>query len=551
VEKEKQPMKRFIQNHTDKTYDLVVVGGGISGAAVAYEAASQGYSVALVEKNDFGAATSSATSKLIHGGLRYLANFEYGLVRESLKERKTLENIAPNFVYPLPFLIPLSRKILSRNKRLLEIGMILYDLLSYDKGFTWDRSKKLPVHRSLSRKKTLEREPIVGTDDLSGSILFHDCASIMPERLTLAFIKSAVKHGADVANYAKVEDFVREGDRIIGVVVRDLLTGIPTSVRGRLTVNCGGPWADILLGIARGNPSSQQIRRSEGIHMITRHPLTRHGAIGASTQSGRPCNLIPWRGHTLIGTTDREYIGDPDAYCVTRERIEEYIAEVNAAFGKKNLIRYSDIVYVYGGLRPLIEDQTKDVYKTSRKYEVFDHEQEGLPGLVTVEGGKYTTSRNLAENVLKTVNKKLMQPSKSVTARKYLAGCEIPDLEAFLATAKSTYSDFPAPTVDFLARIYGTELPAVMEIARSDKQYAAALDSDGEMPAQVLYAIRKEMACTLADILIRRTGIGTLGHPGEQVIETISQLAARELKWDRARLDRELEAARKLLTVPA
>jgi glycerol-3-phosphate dehydrogenase len=551
VEKEKQPMKRFIETHSDKTYDLIIIGGGISGAAVAYEAASQGYSVALVEKGDFGAATSSATSKLIHGGMRYLANGEFGLVRESLKERRTLENIAPNYVYPIPFMIPLSKKILLRNKSLLELGMILYDLLSYDKGFTWDPSKKLPVHRSLSRKKTIAREPIIGSDDLSGSIIFHDCTSIMPERLTLAFLKSAVDHGADVANYSKVEDFLRYGDRITGVIVRDLFAGTITALRGKLTINCGGPWTDILLGIARNKPGSQQIRRSEGIHMITRHPLTRHGAIGASTQSGRPCNLIPWRGHTLIGTTDREYIGDPDAYCVTREKIEEYITEVNTAFGKENLIQYSDIVYVYGGMRPLIDDQTKDVYKTSRKYEILDHEPEGLPGLITVEGGKYTTSRNLAENVLKKVNKKFKQPSKSITARKHLTGCEIPDLEAFLATAKSTFSNFPAPTVDFLARIYGTELPAVMEIACSDEQYAVVLDSDGEMSAQVLYAIREEMALTLADILIRRTGIGTLGYPGDQVLETIAQIAARELKWDRSRLEREMEATRYLLTVPA
>jgi glycerol-3-phosphate dehydrogenase len=205
---------------------------------------------------------------------------------------------------------------------------------------------------------------------------------------------------------------------------------------------------------------------------------------------------------------------------------------------------------VYGGLRPLIDDQTKDVYKTSRKYEVFDHELEGLAGLVTVEGGKYTTSRNLAENVLKTVNKKFTRLSKSVTARKYLAGCEIPDLEAFLAVAKSTYTDFPEQAVDFLARIYGTELPAVMEIARSDKQYAVALDADGEMSAQVLYAIREEMACTLMDILIRRTGIGLLGHPGEEILQTVARVAGQELNWNQARLDHELETAGSRLSVP-
>jgi glycerol-3-phosphate dehydrogenase len=541
-------MKRTIDKFSDKTYDILVIGGGISGAAVAYEAASQGYSVALVEKGDFGAATSSATSKLIHGGLRYLANFEYGLVRESLKERKNLENIAPNFVYPIPFLVPVYQNFW-RSKWWLGVGMTLYDILSYDKGMTWDRSKRLPLHRSLSRRKTLEREPVVNDHELTGSILYYDCASLIPERLTLAFIKSAVKYGADVANYAKVEDFLHEDDRITGVVARDLLQDKTFTLRGWLTVNCGGPWADLLLAAARGKAESQHIRRSEGIHIITRK-LTQHSAVGGLTPAGRPCNLIPWRGHTLIGTTDREYIGDPDAYCVTREKIEEYITEVNAAFGKPDLVKYSDIVYVYGGLRPLIDDQTKDVYKTSRKYEIFDHEQEGLPGLITVEGGKYTTSRNQAENVLKAVNKKLGRQSRSVTAKKHLSGCEIPDLEMFISDAKSTYRDFPSPAVDFLARLYGTEFPALMDLARSDRQYREPLDADGEMLGQVVYAVREEMACTLMDILIRRTGIGSLGHPGEKVLKMVVQVAGQELKWDQARLDRELETAASKLSVP-
>jgi glycerol-3-phosphate dehydrogenase len=541
-------MKRFIEQYTDKEYDLIIIGGGISGAAVAYEAASQGYSVALVEKGDFGAATSSATSKLIHGGLRYLANFEYGLVRESLKERKTLENIAPNFVYPLPFLVPLYNKFI-RSKWLLEPGMILYDLLSYDKAFTWDRSKRLPLHRSLSRRKTLDLEPVVNANGLTGAILYYDCANLMPERLTLAFIKSAVKYGADVANYAKVEDFVRKSDRISGVVVRDMLNGKKITLRGRLAVNCGGPWVDLILGIARGTTGSHQIRRSEGIHIITRK-LTQHTAVGGMTSSGRPCNLIPWRGHTLIGTTDREYVGDPDAYHVTREKIEDYLCEVNEAFGKKDLVKYSDIVYVYGGLRPLIDDQTKDVYKTSRKYEIFDHEQDGLPGLITVEGGKYTTSRNLAENVLKAVNKKFGRSSRSVTAARHLAGCEIPDLEAFTAEAKSTYRDLPEQSIDFLARLYGTELNAVMEIAYSNPSYKTALDNEGEILAQVLYAVREEMACTLMDILIRRTGIGSLGYPGAEVLQTVARVAGQELHWDQARLDRELEIAESSLSIP-
>lgn len=542
-------MNRFIEHPTHKTYDLIIIGGGISGAAVAYEAASQGYTVALVEKSDFGAGTSAATSKLIHGGLRYLANFEFGLVRESLKERKTLENIAPNFVYPLPFIVPLHKKG-ERKKAILEPGMIIYDILSYDKAFTWDKSKRLPIHRLLPREKAMELEPIIDCNDLTGAIMYYDCANFNPERLTLAFIKSAVKHGTDAANYAKVEEFIRNDGRITGVIVRDLLTNQTHTLDGKLIINCGGPWADILLNIARGTEASQHIRRSEGIHIVTKKITNANAAVGGLTPTGRPCNLIPWRGHTLIGTTDREYIGDPDKYCVTREKIEEYIAEVNASFGNPNLLHYSDVLYAYGGLRPLIDDQTKDVYKTSRKYEIFDHEQENLPGLLTVEGGKYTTSRNLAENVLKTVSNKFGRKTKSVTAQNYLAESEILDMHKFIQNAMAAYSDFPANTVDYLARMYGTSLSHVMDIARSDKSLATPLNENGEMAAQVQYAIREEMACTLMDILIRRTGIGTLGHPGDEALEIVGRIAAGELSWDQTRIDLEIETAHKTLTLP-
>ena len=542
-------MKRLMGNHSGKLYDIIIIGGGITGAAVAYEAATRGLSVALVEKGDFGAATSAATSKLIHGGLRYLANFELGLVRESLRERRILENIAPNFVYPIPFIVPLYNNSKS-NKWLLKPAMLIYDTLSYDKGFTWDRTKKIPLHRSLSRRKTLEVEPVVKSENLTGGIIFYDCSSIIPERLTLAFIKSAAKFGADVSNYAKVEDFSREAGKVTGVIVRDLLTGKTVELRGKMTINCGGPWADIILDIARGKPGSQHVRRSQGIHIITRKLTNKH-VIGALTPDGRYCNIIPWRAHSLIGTTDREYTGDPDNYRVTREAIEDFIGEINGSFGGGGLIKYSDIMYAYGGLRPLVGDETEDVVKTSRKYEIHDNEIDGLQGLITVEGGKYTTSRNLAENVLKTVMKKWGTPYKnSVTSKRHLAGCEIKDIDAFIYSAKTANSDFDESSIDYLARIYGTEFNDVMGIARSDKKYAEHLNADGEMPAQALYAVKNEMACTLTDILLRRTGIGTLGNPGARVLEAVAEIAARELKWNTSRIDRELETAAKALSLP-
>jgi glycerol-3-phosphate dehydrogenase len=542
-------VKRFIESHNNATYDIIVIGGGITGAAVAYEAASRGLSVAMVEKGDFGAATSSATSKLIHGGLRYLANFEIGIVRESLRERRILENIAPNFVYPIPFIVP-TYKNSKDNQWILEPAMIIYDLLSYDKGFTWDRAKRIPQHRHLSRNRVLDLEPVVKAERLTGGIMFYDCASIIPERLTLAFIKSAVKFGAVVSNYSKVEDFTRETGKITGVVVRDLLNGKTVEIRGKMTINCAGPWADLVLDVAGGKPGSQHVRRSEGIHVITRS-LTRKYVVGALTPNGRHCNILPWRGHSLLGTTDREFTGNPDDYRVTREKIEEFIGEINMSFGDSELVKYSDIKYAYGGLRPLVEDETVDVYKTSRKYEIYDNADDGLQGLITVEGGKYTTSRNLAENVLKTVmNKFGREYKKSITARNYLAGCDIKDMAAFIYSAKISSSDFSETAVDYLARIYGSEFNDVMQIARSDRKYAEPLNADGELPAQALYAVKNEMARTLTDIVLRRTGIGTLGNPGPKVLETVAGIAAGELKWDAARVDSELEKAAKALSVP-
>lgn len=543
-------MKRFIEENPNKNYDIIIIGGGITGAAVAYEAASRGFSVALVEKSDFGGATSAATSKMIHGGLRYLANYEFSLVRESLRERKVLENIAPNLVYPYSFLIPLYHTRL-RSKWIIEPGMIIYDLLSFDKMFTWDKSKRIPLHRYLTREKVLQLESVVNPEGLTGAILYQDCISLAPERVTLAFIKSAINHGAQVSNYAKVEDFMRVADRVVGVVVRDLLSEKFIEIRGKITINCGGPWADLILAVAGGKQVSQQIRRSEGIHIVTKN-LTSQFCVGGVTPGGRSCTIRPWRGYSLIGTTDREYIGDPESYEVTKEKIEEFIQDVNAAFGKPDLIAYSDILYAYGGLRPLIDDQTEDVYKTSRKYEIYDNDKDGLNGLITVEGGKYTTSRNLAENVMRVVTRKLgVRYKKSITADKHLSGCEIPDINAFISLAKSSNTDFDEITVDYLARLYGTDYEKVLDIARSNPIYAQQLNADGELPAQVLYAIREEMALTLADILLRRTSLGTLGNPGEKILAIIAEIAAEELKWSKSKTEHELRTARKLITLPA
>lgn len=545
-------MQRFIENHINEHFDVIVIGGGITGASVAYEAATRGLKVALLEKKDFSWATSAATSKLIHGGMRYLANGEIRLVRESLRERRVLENIAPNFVYPMPVMMTHNSTQFKNNKWVVKVGMLMYDVLSYDKNFTWDKSKQIPMHRTISRQEVLKNEPNVHAAGMTGASIFYDCISIFPERLTLAFIKSAVAYGAKVSNYTRIDGFLfNDRHEVTGVKVKDLLSGAEHTLRGAITINCGGPWADIVLGLAKSNSNNCALRRSEGIHVITgKKLLSGRYVVGSMTPSGRHFFLIPWREHTLIGTTDKPFTGNPDEYQVTRQSINELIAEVNASFGDGTL-SFADIRHTFGGLRPLVEDQTEETYVCSRRYEIFDNAEEGLNGLITVEGGKYTTSRKLAENCLKTVAVKLSRPlGKSITDKKHLSGCSIPDMNTFLFAIQRDNRDFARHTLEYLSRNYGTEHAAILKLAREDAAQAETVNADGEILAQVTYAVRHEMARTLSDIVMRRTGIGTIGYPGGEVLQKVATLAARELNWDAGKVEQEISATTNLLKLP-
>ncbi len=543
-------IKRFIEEYRDKTFDLIVIGGGITGAAVAYDAASRGFSVALVEKEDYGWATSAATSKLIHGGLRYLQNVELSLVRESLRERLILENIAPNLVYPIQFLVPGYRDM-KRNKWLLRAGLTLYDILSYDRNRTWDKNKKIPHHSWLSRSEIMKLEPEVRSEKMTGGSIYYDCQSIYPERLTLSFIKSAVRHGAEVSNYAKVVGFLFSNNSMVkGVRVEDTLTGHTVDINGSLVINCAGPWADIVLKLAdKSGNSKHQIKRSEGIHILTKKFKTRH-AVVMWTPSGRHFFTIPWRGHQLIGTTDKDYEGDPDNYEVSKKSIQALIKDTNDSIGDGSMT-YEDVVYAWGGLRPLVDDQTEGTYESSRKYEIYDNASDGFDGLITVEGGKYTTSRHLAESVMEMVEKKLnLSPKNAITDKALLAGCEIKSMQTFMDALKKEYHDFKPMTVEFLGTNYGSESKSVFDLARQSPELSEIICEDGQIMASVVYAIRNESAKTLKDILMRRTGVGNIGLPDKNILEKIANVAAKELCWDQLKIEQEIDITQTSLRLP-
>lgn len=538
-------LKRYIEEPASTKFNLIIVGGGITGAAVAYIAAARGLSVALFEKKDYGGATSAATSKLIHGGLRYLANMEIRLVRESLRERRILGNIAPNFVYPLPFVLPNYKRWKGNVWKILA-GMYLYDLLSYDKKDTWDKSKQLQNHKIISYRKTIRLEPNLKKENLRNSVYFFDYQSIFPERFTLAFIKSAAEYGAKVSNYAPVEGFIYDAEnRITGVEVKDVFSGITKKVYADSIINCGGTWADKILNLAaRKDFKAHKIKRSEGIHIITKKIAGNH-VVSLQREDGGHMMIMPWRDHSLIGTTDKEYHGDPDEYRVSKESINDVIQAVNENFGMK--ISFSDINHAYGGLRPLVDDQTKGSYETSRKYEVYDNAVDGIEGMITVEGGKFTTSRSLGSEVLNLVSKKLNKTlSDSVSDNLYLSGCEIRDMKQFMIRQHLNYQDFSKKTIEYVSRNYGTDSKVVFQIARDEPRYAEVISHDGEILAEIVYAIKYESAKTLRDIMLRRTGTGTLGNPGKDIIDKIAGISAEMLNWDKKRIEEEITSLMKV-----
>lgn len=542
-------MIRLFDESFDKHYDIIIIGGGITGVSVAYEAATRGLKVALFEKGDFGEATSAATSKLIHGGLRYLKNLEFGLVRESLSERRILENIAPNFVYPMPFMIP-TYSSLKNNKITLFIGMVLYDLLSLDKAWTWDKTKKLRFHKTISAKRTRRIEPCIPEKKLTGSSIYYDCQNINPERLTLGILNSAISNGTKVANYAKVKSFIKNNNKVQGVKVIDLLSNTEHEFTADLTINCTGAWTDIVLKLASDEGEvNHHIRRSEGIHVITKKQCAKH-AVLMMTKEGRHVMMIPWRNHTLIGTTDKEYNGHPDEYKVTKQSIQELLSEINANYGIEKL-KFEDVQFAYGGLRPLVDNQTEASYETSRKYEIFDNSKDGLNGLITIEGGKYTTSRKLASSALKVVSKKLKRNlGKSTTSKKYLVDSDIKNMESFIKQLVLRYPSFSEATINYIGRNYGLQCHTIFRLALHDKPLSQVLNEDGEILAEVVYVIKKEMVYTLSDIFFRRTGIGTLGYPGDETFKKVVETAKEHLKWDDHRTKEEINNVMQIFNLP-
>jgi glycerol-3-phosphate dehydrogenase len=519
----------------DASYDVVVIGGGMAGAGVARDLALRGVRVALVEKADFAWGTTSRSSKLIHGGLRYLELWDFGLVRESLRERETLRRLAPHVVRPLPFLVPIYRE---SSRRLIEvrIGLKLYDWLT--PGRDRERYRVLPPIDALSL------EPRLRARGLRGAGYYFDDLLLFPERLCLENVLSACRHGARAFNYAEVEEIVRDvRGAISGVRVRDLLRDRVVTLQAGVVVNATGPWVDRVRAKAGITERGEHIvRTTKGIHCLL--PRLTERAIYHSTGDERMIFIIPWREFSLVGTTDTDFDGDLDRLHATTDEVVYLLDEVRQAVPDPR-VAFDEVAYTYAGVRPLSFEEGRRASEVSRAHKVVP---EVGGRFLSITGTKLTCFRSLAADAGDRVMHALGRSAPSRTADLTLDGAD----EAAGSVEARTWLDVTADveasglslaTLERLVATYGRGYRRVVELAGKVPGGAEALcPRNPEIVAQLHHAVQEEMAVSLQDVLLRRTGIGTSACQGVDCAEAIGARMAQLLGWTPRRLAAELEA---------
>ncbi|HEY8256958.1 MAG TPA: glycerol-3-phosphate dehydrogenase [Gemmatimonadales bacterium] len=517
--------------------DLLVIGGGITGAGVARDAAMRGLRTVLVEQSDLAAGTSSRSSRLIHGGLRYLETGDIGLVLEANRERRILLQIAPHLVWPLQFIFPLHRGDRIPRWR-LAAGMWVYDALAL--------FRNVRLHRMLGKRALLEAEPMLRERGLLGGALFYD-AQCDDARLVVATARSAIHHGALVANYTAVRTLERTAGRIVGAELEDLLTGERAVVRAGVIVNATGPWTDRVRWL-EDPAATPLLQTTKGVHVVVERARIDHHAaiIFTSPIDGRILFILPWGELSYIGTTDTDTKDAPDSVTVAEEDVVYLLRSANARFPNARL-RVEDVRGSWAGLRPLLADRGA-ASSRSREHTIVL----GLGGMITVAGGKLTTYRAMAAEVVDRAVRELRfrdgRPRKAEarTDEEALPGGEAAELATF--RERGLELGMSAETVEHLLRHYGTESAGICNAASRDRGLLRRLaPPHPAIEAEVLHAVRRELAQRVEDVLVRRTHL-YYEHPdrGVEAAARVAELMAGELGWGAERMATEAMRYREL-----
>ncbi|MEJ7839476.1 MAG: glycerol-3-phosphate dehydrogenase [Thermomicrobiales bacterium] len=534
-------MRTPISDLTNIRFDLIVIGAGINGTGITRDAALRGLSVLLVDKSDVASGTTSWSSRLIHGGLRYLEYAEIGLVRESLRERERLLHFAPHLVQPIPLTLPIYKHH-KRGPMLIRAGMVSYDLLSFDKS--------LPRHRMYTAAQALAHEPGLNPEALTGAARYYDAQVEFPERLALENALDAIAHGATMRTYTEVTDFSIEAGVVRGVVLKDVFTGESTTAQGGVVVNVAGPWVDRVLA-SRGEslPKRRLIGATKGSHIVVEpFPGAPTDALYVeASQDGRPYFIIPWNDLYLIGTTDVRFDGDPDAVHPSEAEVEYLLTETNIAIPAAGLTR-EKVLYGYAGLRPLPYQPEGKESAITRQHVIHDHQPE-FAGLLSIIGGKLTTFRSLSEQVVDQVYLKLGRISpESTTGTSLLPGAMTnPETaESFVSARPDWLSEQSAQR---LVHLYGSRSRAIVERAGEDQDLRAVVhEPTGAIGSEIVFAVESESASTLHDIMLRRTMLGYSVDAGQSSFQGVGRILIKHAGWTAEQFSQDFASLGALLT---
>ena len=518
---------RTVSDISRVEFDVIIIGAGINGAGIARDAAMRGLTVLLLDKGDIGGGTSSWSTRLIHGGLRYLEHAEFGLVRESLREREILLKIAPHLVKPLPLLIPIYKGS-RRGPVTIRVGLTAYDVLSFD--------KTLRRHRMLSRAEALREAPGLNPEGLLAAAVYYDAQVEFAERLVFENVLAAQGQRATVITYARVTELVVANGRACAVEFVAGRTGERHTARGKIIINAAGPWVDQLL--EQTSQNKPLIGGTKGSHIIV-GPFSGapSSAVYAEAEADRrQFFIIPWNGNYLIGTTDTRFEGDLEQVVAESGEIDYLLNETNRVFPQAKLTT-NQILYTYSGVRPLAYTGGKDESSITRRHFIREHPQ--LSNLFSIVGGKLTTYRSLSEQCVDLLFRKLRKRSpKCTTARVPLPGAI--EFAAF-ADEFRKQSRFSAPVNNRLLRIYGTRAGEVAELCTRDPAFAEPFNKAADaLAGEIVFSFEREMAETLSDSLLRRTVIGLNGDLAAGDDEIAADIGRRFLGWSEERAANEV-----------
>lgn len=501
-------------------YDVAVVGAGVNGAGIARDAALRGLRVVVLDKGDMCSGTSAWSSRLIHGGLRYLEYGEIPLVRESLRERITLRRIAAHLIQPIRICIPIYESG-KRGPLLIRLGMIAYDLLSV--------GKTVPVHDMLSRKETIENEPGLGQEGLRGAARYYDAQITFAERLVLENLLAAKLAGADIRTHTEVTRINIENGEVRGLELCDALTGRRECVAARVVINAGGPWVDQVLATS-GEQSKRLVGGTKGSHIVVSafDGAPQDAYYVEAAADGRPFFIIPWNGMYLIGTTDIRYTGDLDKTRASEAEVTYLLEETNRVFPAANLTA-EHIHYAYAGVRPLPYREKGPESAITRRH-IIKENRRIARGLISIIGGKLTTYRNLAEQTVDRLGKLLGRklPECRTQDTKLPGAYRLDEARNALQAMQELSSE----GVQRLLAIYGGRAIDLLELAQASPTLAKPLDvARTVIAAEIVFAIREEMARSLIDIVHRRLMLGFNADQGRPLYEMIAAVAADEFDW--------------------